>query len=149
MDPEKLSEDVIKLIHIETSMSVATINKKGEIHNAPIGSLFSIDGSKVYFIHGLAFETDENLRYMKEIGKSVSLAIGKVRTKTETEFEIIKGYTIDCNIGEPLTSSPIYNQCVGLSQKLFNVKPKAVWELISFRYKIQTPGPDMGKWITL
>jgi hypothetical protein len=86
---------------------------------------------------------------MKGIGKAVSIAIGKIRMKTETEFEIIKGYTIDCEIGESLTSGPIYDQCASLSQKLFNVKPKAVWELIPFRYKIQTPGPDMRKVVTL
>jgi len=149
VDPKKLPEDVIKLMGYETGKSVATINKKGEIHNAPFGSLFSIDGSKVYIIHGLAFETDENLRYMKGVGKSVSIAIGKVRMKTETEFEVIEGYTIDCKIGEPLTPGPLYDQCSELSQKLFHVKPQAVWEFIPFRYKIQTPGPDMGKWITL
>ena len=61
----------------------------------------------------------------------------------------VEGYAIRCNVGEQLTSGPVFDQVSTSLRRAMGLSTKAVWTLIPVEYEICTPGSDVGRIIKL
>ena len=121
---------------------LCTIDAEGNVHAAPLGSLRATsDGSMLTFNESNTVGTPKRLAYMREKGKT---AVAVVVARFE---EGTKSYCVRCNVGESITSGPIYDETIERSVKTGRRKPKAVWTLQPVSCKI-CAGSDRGKIIT-
>lgn len=148
-----LPENIVKLFeNNKSAKTIATLDAEGTTYAAPFGSLAATpDGSMIILCVFTAEETPKRLEYMKEAGKK---AVVVVQLK-DPEKMIIEGYSIWCEVGEAVTSGPLFEK---VSTKMKETTPKevlekftlkTVWTLRPVKYKIKGMVPDTGKIITL
>ena len=135
-----IPKDVVNTMNASGATKIlCTIDAEGDVHAAPLGSLRAApEGSMLTFNESATVGTPKRLAYMKENWKT---AVAVVIARSE---ESVKGYCVRCDVGETLTSGPIYDKSAERSLKAGRRKPKAVWILYPVSYKICT-GPDRGK----
>ena len=135
-----LPKDVVESFNASGATKIlCTVDAEGDVHAAPLGSLrVASDGSILTFNESSTVGTPQRLAYKRENGKT---AVAVVVSRFE---ESVKGYCIRCDVGESLTSGPIYDKSAERSVKAGRRKPKSVWILQPVSYKICT-GPERGK----
>jgi hypothetical protein len=141
----KLPKEIVDFLDNPLVTKVlATADEYGNVHAAPIASLRATpDGSMIIFAQVFSSKTPENLVYMKRVGKQ-AVIVAQLFSPPK-----IEGYIIRCNVGEQLTSGPIFEQVSEGLKKALGLSTKAVWTLIPMEYKVCTPGPNFGRIIKL
>jgi len=141
----KLPEGIVSFLNNPMVTKVlATVDEMGNVHAVPVASLQATpDGSMIIFAQVFVKKTPQNLMYMKKVGKQ-AVIVAQLFSPPN-----IEGYAIRCNVGEQLTSGPIFDQVSASLRKAMELSTKAVWTLIPVEYEVCTPGPDVGRTIKL
>lgn len=141
----KLPDEIVALFNNPKATKIlATLDAEGNVHATPIASLqASADGSMLLFAQVLTKSVPEHLNYMKKAGKT-AVAVAQI-----CEPPSFKGFAVRCNVGERITSGPIFDMVSRILREVAGLTTQAVWTLIPVEYKVCTPGPDVGKKVKL
>ena len=153
-----LPKNIIDLLRsAECTSTIATIDAEGNIDAAPWGPMLRAtpDGSMIVLATGaFTVETPKRLEYMKQAGKQ-AVVVSQI---LDTEGKRFEAYTIWCEVGDAVTSGPLFEKTASEMNKVLSEryswlieKPSVgtVWTLRPIKHKSRGSTPDKGKVVSL